>query len=283
MNGQVFDRILLAIDRSPQSANAVSVVAGLGPPGAAVRVVHVWNLEVRDHAGTWSIESISSARQLVEKAVATLNAAGLQAQGEVRSAKSTHVARVIVEAADAFAADLIAMGSRGRSDLGGLFLGSVSRDVLEATSRPVLMVRAIPPARRRVLVAIAGADEVPTAVATTIAVARRWQAEAIVVHVAGIAALARAIRTSAGEDGAAIVDEAVARLRSAGVDARGLVIDAHGSVASQIASQVEAIGADLIVVGSRRPGELRSLLLGSTDHALRHQVETPVLVAERID
>jgi nucleotide-binding universal stress UspA family protein len=59
----------------------------------------------------------------------------------------THVwygpaAAAIVEAASAQKADLIVMGTHGRSGLGRLVLGSVAESVLRGTTIPILVVRA---------------------------------------------------------------------------------------------------------------------------------------------
>jgi nucleotide-binding universal stress UspA family protein len=48
---------------------------------------------------------------------------------------------LVVAAADQLAADVIVMGSRGRSDLTGLLLGSVTHKVLQLANVPVLVVR----------------------------------------------------------------------------------------------------------------------------------------------
>jgi nucleotide-binding universal stress UspA family protein len=49
--------------------------------------------------------------------------------------------RMISEAAEIEQCDMIIMGSRGRTDLEGLFLGSVTHRVLTAATCPVLVVR----------------------------------------------------------------------------------------------------------------------------------------------
>ena len=50
------------------------------------------------------------------------------------------MARGIVESAVTVDADAIVMGTRGRSDFGGLFLGSVTHRVLHLAEKPVIVV-----------------------------------------------------------------------------------------------------------------------------------------------
>ncbi|WFS62668.1 universal stress protein [Pseudodesulfovibrio thermohalotolerans] len=51
------------------------------------------------------------------------------------------VADVIANVADNERCDIIVIGSKGKSDLEGLFLGSVTHKVLQVTSKPVLVVK----------------------------------------------------------------------------------------------------------------------------------------------
>jgi nucleotide-binding universal stress UspA family protein len=51
------------------------------------------------------------------------------------------VAEVIANVARVEKCDLIVMGSKGKSDLEGLFLGSVTHKVLQTTDKPVLVVK----------------------------------------------------------------------------------------------------------------------------------------------
>ncbi len=52
-----------------------------------------------------------------------------------------NTAEVIAETVTGEGCDLVVMGSRGRSDLEGLLLGSVTHKVLHISPRPVLVVR----------------------------------------------------------------------------------------------------------------------------------------------
>ena len=53
----------------------------------------------------------------------------------------TSTAEGIIETAEDMKCDLIVMGSRGRSDIEGLLLGSVTHKVLTLATVPVLVVR----------------------------------------------------------------------------------------------------------------------------------------------
>jgi nucleotide-binding universal stress UspA family protein len=284
MNWYEFRRILLAVDGSTESANAVELVADFAPLGTSVKVIHIWPLQVAGQEWFSAPETRMEAESLVEGHAARLRKAGLTAVAEVRSGPSGRIYQQIIEAAEEFACDLIAMGSRGRSDLGGLFLGSVSHQLMAHTTRPVLIARAAPrPAKpqRRVLLAIAGGEEIATAVPTAIAVSRRWGAEVLVLHVSRVLALEGLAWTEPASEAQAAVDAVLRELRIAGVSARGHVVTGGGSVASEIAEIAEVWDADLIVMGSRRLGELQGLLTGATDHQLVHRIQTPVLIAGR--
>lgn len=53
------------------------------------------------------------------------------------------------------------------------------------------------------------------------------------------------------------------------------------SVATTLAEAVREWEADVIVLGSRRPGDWEALLAGSTAHGVLHRGDRPVLFAER--
>jgi nucleotide-binding universal stress UspA family protein len=70
-----------------------------------------------------------------------LELAGVPTKVELIRTLSGHVARLIVGAARDHQADMIVLGSRGRSDLTALLLGSVAHKVIHLVDRPVLAVR----------------------------------------------------------------------------------------------------------------------------------------------
>ena len=76
--------------------------------------------------------------------MASIRAAGVTAEGEVRVAFMGQVADEIVETAAIRDAGLIVMGSRGLSDVAGLFLGSVTHKVIRLAHVAVLVDRTAP-------------------------------------------------------------------------------------------------------------------------------------------
>jgi nucleotide-binding universal stress UspA family protein len=280
-----FNRILLATDGSEDAEAAVDATIALGRLSSSmVRVVHIWNLEVHHRHGHWDVEDRSEARSLVNATVDRLRSAGLLAEPEIVRADGKHVATSITTVAREFSADLVVLGSRGLSDWQSLFQHSVSHQVLSVLDCPVLVVRGTPvgDARpmRRILLAVAGGEDVAPAVRAAAAAAAA--STVMVVHVA---------QAIFGPQGFAYVENedeiqttmatTIKLLREAGIEAEGLV--AHsGPVAKTIAEIATTWNAGLIVVSSSRMGDLAGALLGSVSHDLLHVSDRPVLIAERI-
>ena len=61
--------------------------------------------------------------------------------GETHVIEDTHPARAICQAAERFGADLICLGSHGRSGVSAALMGSVAHEVISQSHRPVLVVR----------------------------------------------------------------------------------------------------------------------------------------------
>lgn len=132
----MFEKIVLAVDGSEHSRKAAEVTAGLGRDGAEVLVVHVHEVGV-----VASIETPSDAQSLVDGVVRELNDAGLKSTGSAVTARAGSTAPALLDAAKAFDADVIVMGTRGLSDFAGLLLGSIAHKVIHHAECPVLVVR----------------------------------------------------------------------------------------------------------------------------------------------
>jgi nucleotide-binding universal stress UspA family protein len=138
----MFTTILLAVDDSKHSQRAAEVVKSLAEATKAVVVVlHVHEIAI----GRWGRLRIdeSSEDDFASAIAEELRAGGVNATVEIREVNYHEVARGIVQAADDLDAGLIVVGSRGRSDVGSLTLGSVSHKLLHSSQRPILVVPAI--------------------------------------------------------------------------------------------------------------------------------------------
>ncbi len=138
----MYDRILVAVDHSPASDHALRAARDLAQlSGGEVWVLHLREREVIARMGQVPSETPEEAGVTVDDAVKLLTDAGLRAHGEVRNTLFGYAAKEIVADAQLHDVGVIVMGSRGRSDLAGLVLGSTAHKVIHLADRPVLVVR----------------------------------------------------------------------------------------------------------------------------------------------
>lgn len=139
-----FKRILVAVDGSPLSAQAVDVAAGLTMAlGAEIAFVYVIEPgeTVAPAGGLPADELLKIAQQegrnVLEAAAARVHVDPLP----WRFLKEGKPAAEIVAAAREWGADLIVIGTHGRSGLGRMVLGSIAEAVVHAAPCPVLLAR----------------------------------------------------------------------------------------------------------------------------------------------
>lgn len=142
-------RMLVATDGSPHAIKAAEVAARLARElrGAEVTLVNVGQIPaiVAGGPGDGMIDFSAFEKALAEAGQAILREtlhtfAGVDAPVKTVYRLGEPVWEIIGLAKE-IQADLIVMGSRGRGQLGGLILGSVSERVLHAAHGPVLIVR----------------------------------------------------------------------------------------------------------------------------------------------
>lgn len=142
-------RILLAIDQSPR-ADAVAAIAADTARGAhaTVRLLHVAPepSAVQDAHGRVVVYADQETESLISEGVDFLRTlevhfSGVPVESVVRFGEP--VAQILDEA-EAFRADLIVVGTAGRSGIGRVLLGSVAERVFGRATVPVMLVR--PPA-----------------------------------------------------------------------------------------------------------------------------------------
>ena len=276
----MYRRILIAADPRGLVAGAAPAVAALAEPeGARVRLVTVGTQGGRG-AGQ-NVEEV--LRHLSQE----LEGRHLPVDVERREADGERVAEAIADSAREFEADLIVLGSRRHGDVAGFFVGSVGKAVASRVSTPMLVVSRVerepPSGLRRVLVAVDGGELSHQAVVTAAALAGP-ETEVTPLYVdntaSGLGAYPLYVDpTPAEEEGSKALDDAMQVLREAGV--RGASQRAYGleGTAAAIARAGDELDADLIVLGSRRPGNIEALLLGSVARSVIARTRRTVLVA----
>ena len=139
----MYEKILVAVDHSEITPRVVDAARGLAALShGEVWVIHLREREMMGKTGLLtSSESIEASGADVRSTVDALTKAGITAHAVVRDALYGHAASEIVTEAQELGADVIVMGSRGRSDLAGLVLGSTAHKVMHLADRQVMVVR----------------------------------------------------------------------------------------------------------------------------------------------
>jgi nucleotide-binding universal stress UspA family protein len=158
----MFKRILIPIDGSKTSQQALK--RGLvfaAEQGAALRLLHVHEVSVLSEMYAAQAASAGSSlapnvkalekfeadlekrsQTLLEQATAMATKAGVaKVDGKMINAGMRKAARLIVDDATKWKADLIVMGTHGRSGFDHMVFGSVAEGVMRSASVPVLLIR----------------------------------------------------------------------------------------------------------------------------------------------
>lgn len=135
-------RILLPVDGSRMSDAAADMAVDLAGDSGTIVLLHVRRPvptglgqpnanELLEYLTRGAEEVISHYRDKLTKAAVDFQE--LIIGGDV--------AEVVSNVAEVEKCDIIVIGSKGKSDLEGLFLGSVTHKVLQTTNKPVLVVK----------------------------------------------------------------------------------------------------------------------------------------------
>jgi len=151
--GKTLSRVVFATDESPSAHAAETILAQWaifdGPPILVVSVadvVHPWTTGIAPTMYGRVLDAYAAdmrqAKLEHERAAADATAR-LRDAGRVVEAEMRHgdAAGEIIAVAEQRGADLIVLGSRGRTGLTRLLLGSVARNVLSGSTASVLIVR----------------------------------------------------------------------------------------------------------------------------------------------
>jgi nucleotide-binding universal stress UspA family protein len=296
-------RILIGYDGSAGGDRSAALVGSIAwPAGSSVRVVSAIEPAALLLAGPWGRGDLSMSAEVEAKiqayveerlaeVVETLATPDRPVEGVVIRGRP---ASVIVDEAAAFEADLVVVGSRGHGRVATLVLGSVSGEVVDHASCPVLVARR--PAIRQVLFATDGSPSASTAgsiletwpiferrpirVVSVADVVQPWHTGiAPTMYQQVLDAYTKDLEEAESAHGR-IAEDAAARLRAAGRDA---TVDVRtGDTAAEIIAAATESDADLVVVGSRGRTGLTRALLGSVARNVVHGSDASVLIVRAV-
>ena len=208
-------------------------------------------------------------------------------------AEADSPAWAILRKADEWKPDLIVMGARGHSVLGGrLILGSISQRVLYEARCSVRIGRGLYKNSGKPVRLLIGVDSSPDSIAAVEAVCRRSWLKGTEVGLLVVVDTVMPLASDPSEPSTMkwieVADESnwsevrnifephAAKLRSAGFHAEVLI--RRGNPADEILEEAHTWGADCIFVGARGPRGSDRLLLGSVSSAIAARAQCSVEV-----
>jgi nucleotide-binding universal stress UspA family protein len=152
--------VLLCYDGSDDAGTAIDL-AGTMFPGRETVSVCFWQpfaqvakrfainlLEVVQEAESVNGRESALAQQIAEAGAEIATRAGLVSTGKAVEV-SKPIDEAIIAYADEIDAPVIVLGARGRSAVGSMLLGDVAHDVVQRSTRAVLLVPSVPLSGRR--------------------------------------------------------------------------------------------------------------------------------------
>jgi nucleotide-binding universal stress UspA family protein len=299
-------RVLCPIDFSEFSHHALDCAVAMARwYGGSVTVLHVfanWPIvNAIPSLGPTAVEPLSLRpedrialeRELAEAVGA--HAGDVDVTVVLREALDIH--REILAQAESLHADLLVMGSHGRSGFDRLMLGSMTEKVLRKATCPVMVVpRRVGDARARhvhfqqILCPVDFSDCSLDAVAYALSLAQEADAHLTLLNVIELPPELLEAPTAAGFG----IDAIQANVESERLSRlQGLVPDAvrpfctvetavhEGRASREILRQAAERKSDLIVMGVRGRGAIDLMVFGSTTRAVSQDATCPVLTIRR--
>jgi len=145
----MYQRILVPVDGSSTSDRALSEAVKLAKGKALLRLVYViedvYPLDAEGYAfinyDALREAARNTGQRVLVQAEKTVKESGASVESALLEAGGLRIASVIDEEAKNWSAELIVLGTHGRSGLSRLLLGSVAEGVVRGTSLPVLLIR----------------------------------------------------------------------------------------------------------------------------------------------
>ena len=273
----MFSKVIVGYDGSEQARDALALGIELkdatGAELVLARIV-VWEPIVAGPGlglGVPTAPRPGEPGLLSKEALAGLAEPAQAARATPAAEVSTSAARGLGEIAERSGADMIVVGSSHRGPVGRVLMGSVGERLLHGSRCAIAIAPAGYADRdarsiRTVGVGFDGDEESTRALGVAAMVAEEAGAVLDIVAVAPGDFMTESLEQAVDWGLSAIEGE---------VRARGAV--SHGDPADELSS----LDVDLLVLGSRRYGPLRSVLLGGVSLPLVRSATAPVLVVPR--
>ncbi len=135
-------RILLPVDGSRLSDAAADMALDLAGEAVSIILLHVRRTVPTGLGQPNATQLLEHLTDGAEKVMSHYRTKLTNAKADFQELIiGGDVAEVIANVAEVEKCDLVVMGSKGKSDLEGLFLGSATHKVLQTTDKPVLVVK----------------------------------------------------------------------------------------------------------------------------------------------
>jgi nucleotide-binding universal stress UspA family protein len=205
--------------------------------------------------------------------------------------RESNAAKEIVLLAEQLPADLLVLGTHGRSGFERLFLGSVTEKVLRTTRAPVMTIpppvmQPGPALYKPILCPLDFSDASARALDYALSLAQEADARLILLHVIesllGEAGASEMGHLSVSEYDRYLEEDAMARLKSFVPEAASVWSApqervTRGRAYREILKVAKDEGVELIVMGVQGKGALTRLVFGSTTHHVIREAGCPVL------
>ncbi|MDX2166555.1 MAG: universal stress protein [Deltaproteobacteria bacterium] len=281
-------KVCVGTDFSPEAEHALSAASGLARiAGAQLDVVHVIHrpplyerVLLKEQPLVADLER--EALEHLKKVTAAPAFAGLSVGCHARVGTPFDQ---LLKFSQEQAHDLLVVGARKRSHLADILLGSTAERVLRKAPMPVLIAKAPLAAKPACILAPTDFSAASRpALDEALALARRWHARLVLLHVIEpiVQAYAWATDLAGGEIYVIEPEELQPEWDAllAGLDRSGVTVETQtikGDVASTVAAAAKALPADLVILATHGRTGLAHALLGSVAEGVARAVEGSVL------
>jgi nucleotide-binding universal stress UspA family protein len=298
------ERVLCPVDFSEFSARALARACDVADWfGARVSVVHVCPNVIPGGPETpyfpLSAETMRAVREQSREELARFTEPFLAREVPiVTEVWEGEPWRAILEEAAALPADLVVMGTHGRTGFEHLLLGSVTEKVLRRAGCPVLVVGSEGPVAtsglfRRILCAVDLSEHSRQTIDTALAFAQEGDAAVTLLHVvngASAPAVSALFRTLPAIDARRreLEAEALDKLRTATPDGTRdfCEVKEHATTGTpwrEILAVADERKADLVIMGAHGHGPVGERIFGSTTSQVVRRSACPVLVVRPVE